>query len=248
MSEKIQNKILHKANNKQIALGIRVSNSTEEVIEIAGRMGLDFIYLDAQHSPFTLPEIEKYCRLSQSFDLTTMIRLPDGERTTILNYLDRGANVIQIPDLQTAEEAKNYIKYTYFGPIGIRSATSLRTAMQIPEPSNRKNLYDFVNKNTLILPQLESITAFNNLDSILKVEGINFFSGGPEDIAQSMGFPGEPQHPEVLKAFSDACEKVRSSGKFMMEDIMEMISVNDLIIKETADLLKKHGRTPNWSL
>ena len=120
--------------------------------------------------------------------------------------------------------------------------------MQIPEPSNRKNLYDFVNKNTLILPQLESITAFNNLDSILKVEGINFFSGGPEDIAQSMGFPGEPQHPEVLKTFSDACEKVRSSGKFMMEDIMEMISVNDLIIKETADLLKKHGRTPNWSL
>ena len=112
----------------------------------------------------------------------------------------------------------------------------------------RKNLYDFVNKNTLILPQLESITAFNNLDSILKVEGINFFSGGPEDIAQSMGFPGEPQHPEVLKAFSDACEKVRSSGKFMMEDIMEMISVNDLIIKEAADLLKKHGRKPNWSL
>ena len=48
MSEKIQNKILQKANNKQIALGIRVSNSTEEVIEIAGRMGLDFVYLDAQ--------------------------------------------------------------------------------------------------------------------------------------------------------------------------------------------------------
>ena len=63
------------------------------------------------YSPFTLPEIEKYCRLSQGFGLTTMIRIPDGERTTILNYLDRGANVIQIPDLQTAKESETFVKY-----------------------------------------------------------------------------------------------------------------------------------------
>ena len=67
MTEKIQNKILYRANNNEISLGIRISNSTEEVIEIAGLMGLDYVYLDAQHSPFTLPEIEKYCRLSQGF-------------------------------------------------------------------------------------------------------------------------------------------------------------------------------------
>ena len=41
---------------------------------------------------------------------------------------------------------------------------------------------------------------------------------------------------------------VRASGKFTTEDVMEKLSVNDLIIKETADLLKKHGRTPKWSL
>ena len=146
MTEKIQNKILYRANNNEISLGIRISNSTEEVIEIAGLMGLDYVYLDAQHSPFTLPEIEKYCRLSQGFGLTTMIRIPDGERTTILNYLDRGANVIQIPDLQTAKEAETFVKYTYFGPIGIRSSTRLRTVMQVQDASmdNRKNLYELI--------------------------------------------------------------------------------------------------------
>ena len=241
MTEKIQNKILHKANNKQIALGIRVSNSSEEVIEIAGRMGLDFVYLDAQHSPFTLPDIEKYCRLSQSFDLTTMIRLPDGERTTILNYLDRGANVIQIPDLQTAEEAKKYIKYTYFGPLGIRSATSLRTAMQIPEPANRKNLYDFVNKNTLILPQLESITAFNNLDSILKVEGINFFSGGPEDIAQSMGIPGQPEHPKVLEFEQQIAQSVRAAGKKSFKDAYVLARSTDLFLDSARAFMRENS-------
>ena len=248
MTEKIQNKILYRANNNEKSLGIRISNSTEEVIEIAGLMGLDYVYLDAQHSPFTLPEIEKYCRLSQGFGLTTMIRIPDGERTTILNYLDRGANVIQIPDLQTAKQAETFVKYTYFGPIGIRSSTSLRTVMQVQDASmdNRKNLYEFINKNTLIIPQLESITAFNNLDSILKVDGISFFAGGPEDIAQSMGLPGEPLNPKVTKAYAAACSKVRSSGKFMLEDFSDMIDANDIIIKETAELLKKHGRTPKW--
>ena len=120
--------------------------------------------------------------------------------------------------------------------------------MQVQDASmdNRKNLYEFINKNTLIIPQLESITAFNNLDSILKVDGISFFAGGPEDIAQSMGLPGEPLNPKVTKAYADACSKVRSSGKFMLEDVTDMIDANDIIIKETAELLKKHGRTPKW--
>ena len=79
----------------------------------------------------------------------------------------------------------------------------------------------------------------------MKVDGISFFAGGPEDIAQSMGLPGEPLNPKVTKAYAAACSKVRSSGKFMLEDVSDMIDANDIIIKETAELLKKHGRTPS---
>ena len=48
------------------------------------------------------------------------------------------------------------------------------------------------------MPQLESITAYENLDEILKVDGIEAFAGGPNDLAQSMGFPGQPDHPDCL--------------------------------------------------
>ena len=108
--------------------------------------------------------------------------------------------------------------------------------------SDMKHVYNFTNENTLIVPQLESKEAFDNLDEILEVDGIDYFAGGPQDIAQSMGFHGEPSHPEPVAAFNAACEKVRAAGKHMISDVTESIDVFAAVYGAGKEFLAKHGR------
>ena len=64
-----------------------------------------------------------------------------------------------------------------------------------------------------LLIQIESVTALENLDDILAVEGIDGVFIGPADLAGSMGHLGNSAHPEVVSAVTAAIAKIRASGK-----------------------------------
>ena len=95
---------------------------------------------------------------------------------------------------------------------------------------------------SIVVPQLESIIALENLDEILTVEGIEYFTGGPEDMAQSLGLPGQPGHPEVAEAYARINEKLQAAGKRMLGEVIESISTFLLTKDAIAGLLGKHGR------
>jgi 4-hydroxy-2-oxoheptanedioate aldolase len=75
-----------------------------------------------------------------------------------------------------------------------------------------------------------------------QVEGIDFFAGGPQDIAQSMGYPGQPNHPECVAAFEQACQKVRAAGKHMISDVTASVDTFRVIYLAGKALLESHGR------
>ena len=103
-------------------------------------------------------------------------------------------------------------------------------------------LFQEMNANTIIVPQLESIVSLENLDEIPAVDGIDYFGGGAEDMAQSLGLPGEPQHPRVAETCARITEKLHAAGKRMLGEVMESISMFDLTKGAIAELLQKHGR------
>ena len=100
-----------------------------------------------------------------------------------------------------------------------------------------REIFGFTNENTIVVPQLESKEAFDNLDAILQVEGLDYFAGGPQDIAQSMGHPGEPDHPVSVEAFEAACAKVRASGKHTIADHIETIDVSTVVVDSAHALI-----------
>ena len=99
------------------------------------------------------------------------------------------------------------------------------------------------NANTMIVPQLETITAYNNLDEILQVPGIDFFAGGPNDLAQSMGHVGQPDHPACLEVTEQGRARLHAAGKRFFDEITETVTVNELVRDAAQALLKKHGRS-----
>lgn len=240
------NRILERIRKGEKALGLAMQYPSEQMVEAAGRMGLDFISLDGQHGVISPSDVETICRIADGYGITPAMRVPDQEESTLFTYLDRGMRMITVPNLLTAEEAERLVKHCYYGPVGRRSATSQRVIFASGgDTSDMRDVYAFTNENTIVVPQLESITAFENLDAILEVNGIDYFAGGPQDIAQSMGYPGQPNHPACVEAFETACEKVRTAGKHMISDVTESIDVFATVHEGVKAMMTAHGRESN---
>ena len=238
----IENRILWRKARGEKALGVSMNEPSEEVVELAGRMGLDFVSLDGQHAPVSPQQVGTICRIAEGFGMTTTMRISDGAESTILSYLDRGVQLIVVPNLQTREEAEALVKYTFFAPLGLRSSTSYPMVLR-QDGAERISLFEAANRNTLLVPQLESVTSVENLDEILQVDGIDFFAGGPEDMAQSLGIPGGHADPRVAEQYARAEAKVRAAGKFMLGDHTESVQVLGVVKGAIEEALAGLGRT-----
>ena len=237
------NNCLKRIRNGEKALGLDMSDPSEQLVELAGRIGLDFVGFDGQHSPITPERVGRLCRVAIGFGVTPIMRVPDGRESTILSYLDRGIRQITVPNLQTREEAEALVKYSFFAPLGLRSATSLSMVFH-QDTDQRADLMADVNANLVVVPQIESATCVDNLEDILQVDGLQYFAEGREDMAQSLGIPGGHADPMVDEAYARARTKLKAAGKEMWIDHLESIDVVQLVRGGAEDLLRKHNREP----
>ena len=242
----ITNRILERIRKGEKALGLEMTQPSEELVELAGRMGLDFVSFDGQHSPQDPQTIENMCRVADGFGITPAMRIPDHRESTILSYLDRGIKQITVPNLQTKEQAEEIVRYSYFGPKGVRSATSFRVAFE-SGAGGRAELFEAMNANTLVNAQIESVEALKNLDEILTVDGLDFFGAGTEDMAISMGLVGQHAHPKVAEAYEEAEAKIRAAGKFWLVDHTETVNAVGTILGAMGEMLQEHGRESQLS-
>jgi len=227
------NRILEKKMAGKKAFGLALSFYSDELIELAGVMGLDFVSYDGQHGPITPETIDRFCRMCDGWNLTPSMRVPDQIPSNILNYLDRGIKAMTIPNVETKEQAQKLIEHCYFAPEGLRSYTSKRVT-RFGTEKDLSRMMAQANDDLMIIPQIESITAYQNLDEILDVEGIEVLAGGPNDLAQSMGFPGRPDHPDCLKVTAEGRVKITNAGKYRDDEVMVSIDAT-IAVKESIE-------------
>jgi 4-hydroxy-2-oxoheptanedioate aldolase len=237
----VGNKVIERMRRGEKALGLSLSFYADELIEVAGRMGLDYVNFDGQHSPTSPETIDRFCRMCDGWDLTPSMRVPDQIPSNILNYIDRGVQVITVPDVESKEQAEALVQACFFAPIGRRSFTSPRIMRYGLDGDPGTRMTD-TNENMLVMPQIENITAYNNLDEILTVPGLEVFAGGPNDLAQSMGHPGEPNHPDCLKVTEEGTAKIHAAGKLRSDDVTAEFKATESIQDAIAGLLRANGR------
>ena len=83
----------------------------------------------------------------------------------------------------------------------------------------------------LVIAQIESVPGWDNLDEILSVEGLSGITGGPNDLAASMGIPGEPDNPKRQKLTSDIESLAREKNKIVQDDIIRTLAIQELMIE-----------------
>jgi 4-hydroxy-2-oxoheptanedioate aldolase len=134
-----------------------------------------------------------------------------GDVALIKQYLDVGAQTLLVPMVDTPEHAALLVKAMRYPPEGIRGVgAALARASRWNQVENYLNL---ANAQMCLLVQAETPLAIQNIDAIAQTEGVDGVFFGPADLSASMGFRGQPSHPEVQKTILDAIAKVRAAGK-----------------------------------
>lgn len=192
-------------------VGIFSKTIDSNLVEAISFSGLDFMIFDQEHGTADLTTIQNHVRAARIGGMLSVIRVAENNHNKIGSAFDTGADMVQVPNISTVEQAKQAIKAAKFFPQGNRGVCCYVKAANFG--TTEKSTYlSKANTKQLIL-QVEGKDGMNSLDGILQLEGFDVLFIGPYDLSQSLGYPGQVDHPVVVKAIEELAKKVSASGK-----------------------------------
>lgn len=188
-----------KLREGRIAIGCFVKHPTPGIAEILGLLGWDFVIIDSEHGPIDRLACENMARAAQLGGATAIVRVPAIERAPILQALDCGAQGIHAPLVGSRVDAETAVALAKYAPDGTRGLAGVRAVSYGMVGSIAEHVAR-VNKQTLIVCQIETVAGLNALDEICAVPGVDVVFVGPTDLGQSLGVVGQRDHPDLSAA------------------------------------------------
>ena len=207
----ITNKFKARLKKGDIQYGVWNGLTNTIVAEILAGSGFDWILIDGEHGPFDLQRIQLQMQAIGQFDIPIVVRPPVGDQILIKQLMDIGVQSLLVPVVESAQHAADCASYMRYPPEGVRGVgTALARAAQW----NRVDgYYEKANNEMCLAVQVETVKGVDALDSILNVQDVDAVFLGPADLAASMGYLGEPGHPEVVNIVTDCLKKIKHSNK-----------------------------------
>ncbi|MEJ8571552.1 HpcH/HpaI aldolase family protein [Microbaculum marinum] len=216
--------------------GAHMTFAMPSVIEVLALLEHDFVYLDGEHGCFEWRDIEACCIAAERHAMTPVARVPDADVSTITRFLDRGVKGIIVPHADTVEQVKAVIDAAYFAPLGNRSFGGSRPRFVYGIADKPEHLAQS-NADVCVSIMIETVEALEAAGEIAALDGVDYMSFGLMDLSQSLGHPGNPEHPEVKAAVAEAGDRIRAAGKPIREDFIRFAWINDIIIAGAKTLL-----------
>ncbi|HEY8454882.1 MAG TPA: aldolase/citrate lyase family protein [Actinopolymorphaceae bacterium] len=180
-----------------------------EIVESLTYAGFDGVVLDLEHGPIEPSDLPALVAAGHGAGGFVLARLGDASPTTVGKVLDTGVDGIVVPHVGGADDARNVANAGRFPPLGERSLNPyVRAAAYDAGPGFTSDANDTV----AILVMVEGRDGLANLDDILQVPGIDAVFVGPVDLSAALDRPGEPEHPEVVRAVEQILRRVASRG------------------------------------
>ena len=222
------NKVKEKIANGEKAYGFILSFPSLQIVELMGELDFDYVFIEGEHGAFSPVDIEQICIVADRMGLTPLARVPNFQPSTILGFLDRGVKGVTAPHIKTRADAGLLVKSCRFAPEGSRSYYPNRVANYVV-PDDVPAYMASVNKQILVCALIEDEEGLVNLPEILTVTGLDMVVIGPMDLSQSLGEPGNPNHPRVKAAMDAAIEQIRASSIVYGHDVMFGAQITQLL-------------------
>ncbi|SBV95860.1 HpcH/HpaI aldolase/citrate lyase family protein [uncultured delta proteobacterium] len=179
--------------------------------EMAGLVGYDWLLIDQEHAPGDNWTILHQLQAASRFPVASIVRVPWVDRILFKKILDLGAAGIMTPYVQTAEEAKEVVKFGKYMPMGERGiASSPRCA---DYSTNFANYFENANKNTILVAQIETGKSVDNAEAIAAVDGIDVLFVGPMDLSISTNLRKMFEDDKYVANLKRVATAAKNNGK-----------------------------------
>ncbi|MEM7273822.1 MAG: aldolase/citrate lyase family protein [Actinomycetota bacterium] len=192
-------------HNGDPTIGLWLGAADPVTVEQLGAVGFDYACLDVQHGLIDYPNVVPALTALGASPTIPLARAPWNEPGSIGKLLDAGVMGVVIPMVNTVAEAEAAVSACRYAPAGSRSWGPTRAAAALGG-----GYFDEANEQIACIPMIETTTALENLDDIVKVEGIDAIYVGPADLSISLGLrPGadnsDPSFQDAIGHIVSAC-------------------------------------------
>ena len=202
--------IRNRIAENDLLLGTAMFGREPHVAAAIYQTGPDWVWIDNEHSPWGPESVGMLCIMARQTGISAVIRVPWNTPGDIKKAYDVGAVGVMVPQVDNPEEVREAISYAKYPPKGERGiAPWFAMSMGVSPADVLAN----ANDETMLIIQMESAEAYENIDETLKIEDFEVLLVGPSDLAASLGVPGQIHHAKVENAMLDVAQKIKGTGK-----------------------------------
>ena len=205
------NAVKEKLASGERVFGCFIPLSSPEVVEIIALAGFDFALLDSEHGPLTAETAYRLILAAEARGIEPFMRVGEHDKQTVLKFLDAGATGIMTPQVNSVAAAEQAILGTKFATTGTRGLAGMRT-FDFGMNDTLDTFVEPLNNRVMNLIQFEHKDTIGQLDEMLALPGLDVLFIGPSDLAQSLGLPGQPNHPDVTALADKVVAKCKNAG------------------------------------
>jgi 2-keto-3-deoxy-L-rhamnonate aldolase RhmA len=195
------------ASGQQL-FGTMITLPTAATAEILADAGFDWFFIDGEHGPLGCTEILAILQ-AVSRQVSCVVRVPEASEVAIKRVLDLGAHGIIVPQVNTAEQVEDIVRWAKYAPLGSRGVGLARAHGY---GSRFSDYIQRANDEIAVIVQAEHARAVENIESMVQVAGVDAVQLGPYDLSASMGKMGQIDDPEVAAAIDHICQVTKSAG------------------------------------
>ena len=178
--------------------------------------GMEFVIYDMEHGRCDVALVAEMIASCRGSKIVPMVRVPDLNWAPLSRVLDLGARGVMVPRVETREQAQNVVSQLKYAPQGNRGV-ALGIAHDLYHAGDA-SFFPLANEEVAVILLLETAKAFENLDAILSVPGIDVAWMGHYDLTASLGIPAQFDHPKLLAlmdALVTSCAKYNVAPGFL---------------------------------
>lgn len=207
-----ENKVKAKLKAGEPVYGLLSGIADPTIVELLAHMGFECYMLDCEHGPLGPAQAADFVRTCEAAGITPLARIRSADPKLILQFLDVGTMGVMLPGVRGVVDVEALVEAVRYPPQGRRGMAGIRANDYLMGAMPAQDYIRFANEQILILPQIELMEAVENLDALLKVEGVDGYFVGPRDLSVSMGFYDGSAHQEVQDVIADVFKRVKAAG------------------------------------
>jgi 2-keto-3-deoxy-L-rhamnonate aldolase RhmA len=217
-----QNRLKHLLREGKSAIGtMLVELRQASVMQVLSNAGLDFVIIDNEHGAFNIETISNLSRAARQVGVTPVVRVPEWSYAHIVQPLDSGAQAIMAPRITEVGQVREILQMMKYPPLGKRGSVVARGHTDLKAGAIVDVMKD-ANEESMLIVQIETRQALQNIDQILAVPGVDVALVGPTDLSVALEIPGKMTDPVLVSAITaviEACRRANVHSAIHMNDL-----------------------------